>query len=113
MKPNPKSKYFKISLACFAAYLVTLVVLRFYVVHAVRSGNSFTLLINALFWASVLWVSLGSLFWFKTTKNKQNAMNHVAAFLLGPVVLSPIIGFLYVLVVLMPIYSLVGSTLIK
>jgi len=100
MKPNTKSTYFKLSVACFVAFLVQIVFLRGYALDVVENGDKSETMIQFIYWLGVLWISLGSLFWFKSTKNKQTLLNQFLVFVLSPIVFSPIIGGLYVTIVL-------------
>ena len=111
MKPNTKSAYFKLSIVCFVAFLIQIVFLRGYAQDVVENGNKSEAVIQITFWLGVLWVSLGSLFWFKSTKHIQTLQNQILVFVLSPIVFSPIIGGLYVTIVLLPLYDLVGENL--
>lgn len=111
MKPNTKSIFFKLSIVCFVAFIIQLIFMQGYARGVVEGGDTSASLIQPIYWLGVFWVSLGSLCWFKSTKNKQTLLNQVLVFVLSPIALSPVIIGLYIAVVLLPLYSLVGENL--
>ncbi len=109
MKPNTKSKYFYLSIVACVAYFVHLFVLRSMVIHVltIKSANGDTL--PALLYMPFLWISLAGWFYYKSTKANQAMSRQTLAFVVTPIVLAPVLGLLYVLIVLTPIYSLAGQ----
>jgi hypothetical protein len=107
MKPNTKSGSFKLSLVAAALYVLHLIILRSQVTESVANGNN---LPSLYFYLPYLWVSFAGLLFFMATNKKQTVRNRILAFVLTPFILSPILGILYVTVVLLPIYSLVGNS---
>lgn len=108
MKPDTASTSFKLSLICFGAFIAQLIATRAYVQHVVTSNQS-TILIEPLYWVGVLWISLGSTFYYRATKNKQTPLRQLLVFVVSPLVFAPLIGVLYAIVVLFPLYNLVGQ----
>lgn len=109
MKPDTSTTSFKLSLLCFGAFIAQLVATRIYVQHVVASNQSSTL-VGPIYWLGVLWVSLGSMFYYRATKNKQTPQRHLLVFILSPLMFAPLIGLLYAVVVLLPLYSLAGQS---
>jgi len=109
MKPDTSSKNFKISLTFFGVFILHLLLLRFYALNAVQSSEVVASSIFPLLLLGAVWISLASLFWYKSTDKQQTIIKHGLVFLISPIVLSPILAILYVIVVLFPLYDLVGS----
>jgi len=105
MKPNTKSIFFKLSLACVIAFFVQMFILRGYVLHILNTNQS-TSLLCALYLLGILWISIGSTFYYKSTKYDQKPLKQILVFVLSPFVFAPIIAFLYVIIVLLPLYAL-------
>ena len=110
MKPNTKSIYFKLSIVFLLAFFIHLFILAGFIRHYVASSSSSTNHYSGfLIFVPVTWVSLSGLSFYKSTNSKQTPIRQLVAFLLSPVVLAPILGIIYTIVVLLPLYSLVNK----
>jgi ABC-type enterochelin transport system permease subunit len=107
MKPNTKLLSFKISLLFFVLFFVQLIVTRIYVMHVVLNDQS-TAFVGPLYWLGLVWISLGSLFYYKSTRYKQNLLRQLLVFVVSPILFIPLIGIAYVIVVLLPLYNIAG-----
>jgi hypothetical protein len=114
MKPNTKSMFFKLSLLCLVLFVSQTVLSRIYVGRIVQEDKSSSLhLVSLFYWLGVLWVALAVVLYYKTTRFKQSFVRQALVFVLSPIALSPIIGVVYVVIVLLPIYNLAGNGFIK
>ncbi len=109
MKPNTRLISFKLSLLCFGIFLLQLIATRIYIQHIVANAQS-TSLVGPLYWLGVLWISLGSTFYYRTTKHRQTPVRQLLVFVLSPLVFAPLIGIFYVIIVLFPLYDLIGHS---
>jgi len=57
----------------------------------------------------IFWISLGSLFYYKTTRFKQTFLNQTLVFIFSPIIFSPVIAITYTIIVILPIYSLASK----
>jgi hypothetical protein len=62
--------------------------------------------VSVSLWAGIFFIALGSVFYFKSTRLKQTRNNHLMAFFVGPMLLIPLLGAVYLAAILLPIYSL-------
>lgn len=108
MKPNIKSKYFIASLAAIAAYVLTMIYVRSYASNAVRNDASTSLMIP-LSYVAVVCIALAGLFWFKSAKPNATVTQQLLVLLLTPIALTPVLSFVYVMIVLLPIYGLASN----
>lgn len=104
MKPQTKSVFFKLSLVCFAVFFVQLVFVRSYAQHVIDVNQSESL-IGLFYWLGLIWIGLGSSFYYKTTNHRQTVLNQILIFLISPLVFAPIAAVLYVFIVLLPLYG--------
>jgi hypothetical protein len=109
MKPNTKSIFFKLSILCLILFVLQLFITRQLALNAVKGSRS-TSLIAPLYWLGIFWVSLGSAFYYKTTKYKQTFVRQLLVFILTPIALAPFIGIIYVIVVLLPLYGQISQS---
>lgn len=109
MKPNTKSIFFKFSLVCFIAFFVQLFIVSGYVQRIVNTDQS-TSLVGPLYWVGLLWIALGSTFYYKTTRYRQTPVKQLLVFALSPIVFAPLIGIAYVMIVLLPLYGQVSQS---
>jgi len=109
MKPNTKSIFFKFSIVCFVAYFLQLFIVRGYVQHIVNANQSKSL-VGPLYWLGLLWIGLGSTFYYQTTKYRQTPIRRLLVFVLSPIVFAPLIGITYVIIVLLPLYGQVSQS---
>ncbi len=108
MKPNTKSKYFKLSLMSAGLFLIHLLILGLFIKSAVKHDHPASTFVQ-LSWVAIVWISLAAVFYYKTTQFRQALLRQIAVFFLAPIVLSPILAVLYVVIVLLPIYSLANQ----
>lgn len=111
MKPDTKSKYFKLSLFCFAAHFIHLFVLQYQVRNVILHNIDGENLPTLYYYLPYIWVAIAGLLFFKATKKKQSLQNQIMAFILTPLILSPILGIIYVIIVLLPIYEIAGQSI--
>lgn len=111
MKPNIKSTNFKLALFSFIAFFIHLFVLQSQVENSLLNNPTGENLPSIYFYLPYFWVGLAGLLFFKATKKEQTLQNQVLAFILTPLILSPILAFIYVIIVLLPIYGLAGQSI--
>lgn len=58
-----------------------------------------------------LWISLAGLLFFKSTNKGQDVTYQIVALILTPMIFSPVLAVIYVIMILLPIYGIVGGTL--
>jgi hypothetical protein len=105
MKPNIKSKYFKLSLVVFFCYLASLLYARFYVINAIKT-NSDTSLVIYLFILGLVFMYAGTILWYASSHPHAKRSRQLLLAFIAPFALIPILAIMYVVVVLLPIYSL-------
>jgi len=111
MKPNIKSLHFKLALLSLLAYIINLFILSAQVRENILNASIGEKLPSIYFFLPFLWISLAGLLFFKSTKIKQSITNQILALILTPIILSPILAIFYVIMVLLPIYNIAGSSL--
>lgn len=112
MKNVKNSPYLYLAIVAFIFFFIHLFTVRHMVLAELQS-NSKTQVNTLTLYSPVIWLSFAGLFLYKATTFKQSLLNQLLAFLFTPVALLPFEALFYVLIVLTPLYNLVGKTVLK
>ena len=108
MKSNTKSPFFKLSLLFAALFFVQSYIEERLVVQAIKANKS-TSSVGLVYWLGLLWLSIAATLYYKTTHFKQTRIRQFSVFILAPFVFAPLVAIVYVILVLLPTYSLVSN----
>jgi hypothetical protein len=106
------SVYFKLSIVCLIGFLGQLIIISRLIRKYVIAYSPTSHIPADYLWLEItalLWISLGGLFLYKTTKRKQTPATQLLVFIATPIVLMPLLAIIYVTIVLLPLYGLASN----